>query len=145
MSSRMAALVLALVALLTPTAAGDVGGPMRPLAALVDNSGGGLVVMWVPGGPSDSFRVYGVLGDTHTLLAVAPGKESSALVPLGFETYAVSAIWGGLESTLTYVSVVDLPCVTVMPSPLPPTVSVDTARCTPKVKVRSLPLTRAGA
>lgn len=139
MSPRMVLLALALVALLVPTAIGDVGGPMRPLAALVDYSGEGLVVMWVPGGPSDSFRVYGVLEGARTLLAVASGEESSALAPLGFQTYAVSAVRGGLESSLTYVSVVDLPCVTVMPSPLPPAVSVDTAQCAPKVKVRRLP------
>jgi hypothetical protein len=121
MSPRVAPLLLAALALLAPTVAGDAT-LARPLAAFAFDSEGGALVTWTPGPePADSFRIYGVRDGARVPLADATATQTSAEVPTGFTAYAVTAMRDGAESApVIAINGGATYCVTVDPRTIPP-------------------------
>jgi hypothetical protein len=63
----------------------------------------GVSVEWAPGPEvADAYRVYGVDGGLLTVLLDTAGTSApvsfAAVVPAGFDTYAVSGVRGDVES-----------------------------------------------
>ena len=98
MSPRVAPLLLAALALLAPTVAGDAT-LARPLAAFASESGAGALVTWIPGPErADFYRVYGLRDGALVPIPEATTTGTSAEVPSGFTAYGVTAVRDGAES-----------------------------------------------
>lgn len=113
---------LALVALLFVPTFASATGPQAPVAVnalAVDPVA--AIVTWVPSAssPATEYNVYGVENGVLTLLASTLG--TTAVVPAGYQEYAVTAVVDGVESQPAFTSP---PCIEFDIGP-PPTYEVD--------------------
>ena len=99
--SALLALALALIASTAASDTPDAHAPLRVAAEAADSAT--AIVEWSPGqSPAEAYRVYGVDGPTLTLLvdtSLLPAPAAlAAVVPAGYETYAVSGVQADVES-----------------------------------------------
>lgn len=112
---------LALLALaFLPMVAGEGAAPYAPLGVAAEAVGStAAAVEWTPGvEPADSYRVYGYVGSTPFLLLDTSHLPTplvlAAIVPGGYEDYAVSGVRAGHESArIVALGGVVEPCIYV--------------------------------
>lgn len=103
--------------LLLPTVPADSIDHLRPLVVVATVANSSASVTWVPGPEwPESYHVYGATGDALILLATIQ-NGTTARVPGGFESYAVSAVAGMRESELVYAIRLPSVCVGIVTNP----------------------------
>lgn len=125
MSPRLGLVLLVSTMLFTPTSA--IGEPTKPVAAIAIASDPTAIVSWIPGIEApDAYRVYGVQGESMSLLSSVAGDVLNTEVAGHFPAYAVTAVTDGIESapTLTGSASSD-GCLTIRTDPP----SVDVGNC----------------
>lgn len=83
----------------TSVLADSAAPPPEGVVALRMSDAGLAAVTWLPPttGPADYYRVYGYTGSSSSLLAETSGY--AAFVPVSYNTYGVTAVRDGVEST----------------------------------------------
>ena len=99
---RFSPAVLVLVLAVLPNVVTAAATPWAPTAAESFSTEAGTLVTWAPGTElADSYRVYGVTSSGATLLSTTPSL--SAIVAPGYESYVVTGVKDGVESSGTTV------------------------------------------
>lgn len=100
------ALILLVLAIAVPPAESEASAPFAPSSVMAEAAGPRATLLeWAPGSePADHYRVYGIDGAMQILLLDTSRAPSSlvlaAVVPSGYDTYAVSGVKHGAESVL---------------------------------------------
>ena len=88
-----------------------------PIAAAAYSVGPVSVVTWTPSPATvDGYHVYGIVVSGAVLLTTV--VDTTAVVPSGYESYAVTAYAGADESSPTFTT--PLPCASINPWAVPP-------------------------
>jgi len=118
--------IASLMLLSLARADGELSRPLAASALALDST---ALVSWIPAIETpDSYNVYGIEGDSTSLLASVGGDDVIAEVAGGFASYAVTAVIDGVESTPTLTSSASSDgCLTIYTNPP----GVDIGNCGP--------------